>query len=832
MSLSRITTAATESNVPQLKGRQDQSGKSQMGLFSKIFAKIHLQSKVIAKPDNNELPQSEKAIVENTKVAAQASDDKPKVKTDAVKVALSKDDRSSDETSRSKESASSTPAPADTKNVVVNPAVIAATTTTTNPAGNPAGVFTVDPGKVSEAAAATPGNPKVDNPSVIPTNLTSQTANPVIPQVGISIDRTPVMPTPEFGQIAAQGNGKPNSIQQNMASQVASETLVKSAQTPFQAVAPNQLGATQQGTPVGSADSKINSTVPQQPEAPRTQINFPESMKPSVKAETAPDVQSVKAASNPILAGKTVESNTPQPLQHNQSGKFSTTNLAQDTAVQNPKKVTDSRTTSHQVSAVSPAATTARQTEMPAPTQGKQPTPEPNHSSVASGLNQKPASETTPPTPPNFVRNNKPAPASAVSQSPVGNSVRMAPDQNIPRESTIGVLKPMVDSAIEPVNTDRPANPIEANNPIITPRIKAGVALSDVAAPAQKLSSSTDEPNPPVPKNQVPGPVQQESPVENANKGVNPDAATLTRVSTMLGKVAPELTEADGKKSGKEPGSQLADPGATKGGKAANTNTLRSTVRSEFDRIQDFIEGKKAGSKFIGQEIQKPVQPAVDSNPSVGEKSQTGVASSPAAHTQPQATNVTSTTSAADFGLMTDRVEGSKNANTSVSAIPKDVPSLPEMIHRVLNLLEVRMHQNQGVQQMQVKTGSYGTLNIQLTRDAQTRKVTILVETESAKDAVRMSLPAITANLDRKGINLSSIDVRLPWEPPAEKQQTSSQDQNFQKNFGSEKNDSNDGRGARTSRDPGNHANSPNTVIPQPKSTRRDFGYNTMEIVA
>ncbi|HCW75668.1 MAG TPA: hypothetical protein DHU63_03925 [Candidatus Marinimicrobia bacterium] len=830
MSLTRIS-AATESNVPQIKGKKDQTGEAQLGLFGKIFGKLHAQSKVNAKPENAEIPQSEKEVIHSTANGTNAGEDKPQVKNESAPVAATQDDQHSDETGTIKESATPIQSPADTNASVKTEA------TPKLSGGNPGIVPTVDPGNGSDAANVVSGNPKVVNPTLIQTNLNQQAPASVAPQLNPTPGQTPVLQMPGIGQNGSFVNGGSASIQQNNPAQAIQENLTSSGPTPPEAVAPNQSGSSKPGAPVPANDSQISHSIPQQSSAARPQTVVPETLDSSVKPAIAPEISSMKTSSNPVVASKTLESNTPQSLQNNnQPGKFSSINPERNTLGQNSDQVTNSKTTPEQVRNISPPATAIRQTAAPNSTHNAQSTlketPEPRHANMAPAPNQQAEGVKTPG--PNAVGNTKtniPAPSS----SPGGAGVQTVTDQNTVRVRTISA-KPIVESASSPVITDRSTNPNDANTPIITPRVKAGVALPDVAAPAPKIAQANELSTTSGLKNPIVGQVPEELPVENSTqKSLNQDAGTLTRVSVMQGKLTPESSEPDRKKTEKETESKLGEKTITQGGKSVSETTTRSTARSEFDRIQDFFEGKKAGGKFMAQELQSNPRQPLDSNPSANEKGQNGVESAPATHARFNTPSVNNSTSAADSGLLTDRVEGSKNSNAAatapVSAVPKDVPSLPEMIHRVLNLIEVRMRQNQGVQQMQVKTGSYGTLNIQLTRDAQTRRVTILVETESARDAVRMSLPAITANLDRKGINLNSIDVRLPWEQPAEKQQTSSQDQNFQKNLGSQT-DSNDGRGSNAPRDPGNHANSPTPVNPQPKSTRRDFGYNTMEIVA
>lgn len=831
MNLSRISDT-TESTVPQIKGKKEQSGSSQLGLFGKIFSKIAAQSKAIVKPapvvtptatDHKEIAESADATAMTT-VKSNEETPTTKSKPEVTTSASGKDEVKSDDLTIAQE------VPADPNAVVKTEAASKLT-------GNPAGVSSVDPGKVYEAATAVPGNTKVVNPTIIHTNLIAQTANPAVPQAVISIGQTPATQTPEFGQIASQGNGKPDSIQQNNPTQVMPESVVKSAPTPFETVAQNQLGQSKHGAPVLSVDSKLSNPMTQHPDATRAQSGFPESMTSSLKEEMAPDAHSTKTASNPIVASKPVESDTPRPLQNNQSGKILAANPDQETVVKNSEKITDSKTTPAQVRNVSPDATTVRQSATPEETPVARSTPKetskPNNATVTPAPNQKHAGEPT--ITPNIGKGDATTNTKTAVQSSVGNGVRIEAEQNIPRAGTTGA-KPMAETDSVPVNTHRPANPIDDNSSTLTPRTKAGVALPDVAAPAQKIAAS-NELNPAAAKNPVIEQLQEESPAESAKKSANPDSATLTRVSTMMGKAATEPGESDRKKTGKDQDSKSADLATTRSGKSINVNIpTRSTVRSEFDRIQDFIEGKKFGLNLSGSALPKQPQAVSDANPVVNEKSRgdanaTVSTSQANIHATSPTTTTASTASENEIGLMANRIDGTKNQAAALSAAPKDVSALPETIHRILTLLESRIKQLPGMQQMQVKTASYGTLNIQLARDTQTRKVTILVESESAKDAVRNSLPAIHANLDRKGVTVNSIDVRLPWEQPAEKQSATSHEQNFQKNFGSQT-ESNDGRGTRTPRESGSHANSPNQVIPQPKPASRDFGYNTMEIVA
>ncbi|MCF7800573.1 MAG: flagellar hook-length control protein FliK [Candidatus Marinimicrobia bacterium] len=366
-------------------------------------------------------------------------------------------------------------------------------------------------------------------------------------------------------------------------------------------------------------------------------------------------------------------------------------------------------------------------------------------------------------------------------------------------------------------------------------------SLSDIKTPAPPTTDArqavdqllTTQPDPISKKIK-----SQSAPVQNAaiRKEMNTDPLITSRVAVTLEKPISDTLEINRKRKitrGEVPSS---DPPKASSVNPEIGKIIRPVVHTATTRSQQAsqnVPGVPTKPEGPVPTIQKGDQVKVDTQPADHES----VKSAQPPHLTPSESQVSTTitttkTGDGDTGLAPDRVDPSIHQSTPSSAGSREPATiLPQMVHRVLSMLEGRIQQQPGMQQMQVKSGSWGTLNIQLSHDTGNRAVTIIVENESTRDAVRGSLPALLANLERKGIVVQNIDVRLPWEGGADKQTQGNQDQNFQKNFGAHA-DSDGRHEAGTPRRTGNGSGSVVREYSQPGKSSRDFGYNTMEITA
>ncbi|MDP8237826.1 MAG: hypothetical protein P9X24_01935 [Candidatus Hatepunaea meridiana] len=87
--------------------------------------------------------------------------------------------------------------------------------------------------------------------------------------------------------------------------------------------------------------------------------------------------------------------------------------------------------------------------------------------------------------------------------------------------------------------------------------------------------------------------------------------------------------------------------------------------------------------------------------------------------------------------------------------------SLTKMIHRITQIIYQSITKQYTQTNLKIDGGRLGPLQIQFTREISDKQITVVVETEAAREAVQKLVPVISENLVQKGVNLSSLEVQV-----------------------------------------------------------------------
>lgn len=159
----------------------------------------------------------------------------------------------------------------------------------------------------------------------------------------------------------------------------------------------------------------------------------------------------------------------------------------------------------------------------------------------------------------------------------------------------------------------------------------------------------------------------------------------------------------------------------------------------------------------------------------------------------------------------------SSDANQTVQMRPVSNPAPVSMPRIVQQITQTIINSSSGITtqtNFRVDGGNLGTMQIQFQNEAGQNQATIVVETENARLIVQKLLSDINESLAQKGIVLTSLDVRIGQE------QRKNSNSAGRPNRGNRRNSKNDDESLTTDDSPIN------------KTDLRDYGYNTIEVLA
>ena len=87
--------------------------------------------------------------------------------------------------------------------------------------------------------------------------------------------------------------------------------------------------------------------------------------------------------------------------------------------------------------------------------------------------------------------------------------------------------------------------------------------------------------------------------------------------------------------------------------------------------------------------------------------------------------------------------------------------SMTNMIQKISQFVFNSVSKQHLQTKLTIDGGRFGSMEIQYTNDSSDKQITIVVETEAARDAIQKLVPVINENLDQKGVEPSSIDVQV-----------------------------------------------------------------------
>jgi len=138
--------------------------------------------------------------------------------------------------------------------------------------------------------------------------------------------------------------------------------------------------------------------------------------------------------------------------------------------------------------------------------------------------------------------------------------------------------------------------------------------------------------------------------------------------------------------------------------------------------------------------------------------------------------------------------------------------SMTKMIQKITQFIFKSVSTQNTQTKLTIDGGRLGSMEIQYSSESSEKQITIVVETEAARDAIKKLVPEINENLDQKGVKPSSIDVQVSND---QQKQTHEKDQT-----------------AKLEKVAPNRHEDELATVTGLNIAMKDYGYNTIEVLA